>query len=203
MVKKCSSCLLVVSLSRFASDLSRKDGLNHRCKQCEQKRAREYRENNPERRKESKEKYYNANREKLIETSLKRYRENREEILLLAKQKRTGKSGYLKSMLACAKARARQKGWDFDIDLDYLELIATDFCPVDGARFDWDREREGVKDGQSACYVTPSLDRIDSTKGYVKGNLRIIGFKWNAWKSNMQLNDLMFLVEYVRSVTKK
>jgi hypothetical protein len=202
MTKQCTACSLLLPLSNFSIDSSRHDGLEHRCRDCEAKRARLYRQNNPERRKATKKAYYDANREKFNEASRQRYWANPDEINAIAKQKRIGKEGCLKVMLHSAKARAKKKNWDFDLDMDYLMSIVTDCCPVDGKPFDWDRERELTRDGDFFDCSIPSIDRTDSSKGYVKGNIAIIGDKWNRWKSNMELNDLLLLTQYVQSVTK-
>ena len=116
-----------------------------------------------------------------------------------AKESRTGKEGYIRTMLNSAKARAKRKGWDFDLELNALLGIAGDCCPVDGLPFDWDRQLEI---DNALPLTVPSLDRIDSSRGYTKDNVMIIGDKWNRWKSNMGLDDLEQLIQYVRSVTK-
>jgi len=77
--------------------------------------------------------------------------------------------------------------------------ITGDYCPVDGSPFDWDRQLEI---DSTLPLATPSLDRIDSSSGYTKDNVTIVGNKWNRWKSNMNLGELELLIQYVRSVTK-
>lgn len=194
-MKRCCSCKLELPTDNFYKDVSRRDGLSNKCKPCHATRMRKYKKQNPERIKKDKKNYYDANREKLRQY----YQDNKEWILRNAKQSRTGKIGYLKTMLASAKSRAKRMKLSFNIDLDYLMTIATDHCPVDGKLFDWDRQLEN---NNSLPLSTPSLDRIDSSQGYVKGNVAIIGDKWNRWKSNMTLGELLTLAEYVRSVTE-
>ena len=115
------------------------------------------------------------------------------------REDRKGKDAYLKLMLKSAKTRAKQKQWDFDLDVEHLESIATDHCPVDGKTFDWDRK---MTEDSTLDLAVPSLDRIDSSKGYIKGNVKIIGKNWNSKKSNMSLDDLLLLVDYVRNATE-
>jgi hypothetical protein len=193
--KKCCSCKLEFLLDKFYKDSSRSDGLSNKCKSCSYIKYRKYKETNPDVIKAEKRRYYARNKDKLRQY----YCDNKEQILAAAKQNRTGKNGYLKTMLNSAKSRAKQKGWDFDLELDHLMAIASDCCPVDGLPFDWDRQLESDR---TLLLAIPSLDRIDSSRGYTKDNVIIIGDKWNRWKSNMNLAELELLTQYVRSATK-
>ena len=195
MLKKCPGCKMELPLESFHKNSSRCDGRASRCKQCHNKAMRKYKRENPVRIKKDKKKYYDENRDKIR----KYYQDNKDWILERAKEKRKGMDGCLKTMFYSARTRAKSKQWDFDLDLDYLHSIAPDCCPVDGLPFDWNREREN---DPSLPLAIPSLDRIDSSKGYVKGNVAIIGDKWNRWKSNMTPDDIDALSQYVHSVTK-
>jgi hypothetical protein len=41
---------------------------------------------------------------------------------------------------------------------------------------------------------SPSLDRIDSSKGYVKGNVRVISHRANLLKNNATVEELKLLL---------
>ena len=193
-MKRCYICNEELPLDTFHKDVSRKDGLSNRCRECHVVYMRKYKKGRTQKTKEDRKIYYDANCEKLRQY----YQDNKEWILHNAKQKRTGKNGYLKTMLQAAKYRAKKKGWEFNLDLNYLHAIAPERCPVDGREFDWERRLEN---DSTLLLTIPSLDRIDSTKGYIKGNIAIIGDQWNRWKSNMNLDDLHKLIEYVRGAT--
>jgi hypothetical protein len=193
--KKCCSCKLEFSLDKFYKDSSRSDGLSNKCKSCTYTRQRKYKEKKPDIVRAEKKRYYARHRDKLRQY----YWDNKEQLLAAAKQSRTGKKGYLRTMLASAKSRAKEKGWEFNLELDDLMAITGDYCPVDGSPFDWDRQLEI---DSTLPLATPSLDRIDSSSGYTKDNVTIVGNKWNRWKSNMSLGELELLIQYVRSVTK-
>ena len=56
-------------------------------------------------------------------------------------------------------------------------------CPVFGIELEWEERVNGGHDN------SPSLDRIDSTKGYVKGNVMIMSNLANRMKSNSTLEQ--------------
>jgi hypothetical protein len=197
--KICNKCAVELPIVNFGKDSRKDDGVHNTCKKCFNAAKKEYRRQNPEviqqAKKKYREKYYEENKAKARQY----YEENKERLLRGAKANRTGKEGYIKIMLYSARHRAKDKGWDFDLDLDELVSIAPDCCPVDGLSFDWERQ---LDDDETLPLTIPSLDRIDSSRGYTKDNVMIIGDKWNRWKNNMNLEDLELLIQYVRSVTK-
>ena len=195
MEKICSRCKQKFPLENFYKDASRKDGLNNKCKPCTYVKQRKYKENNPDIVKAEKRRYYERNKDKFKQ----RYQDNREHIAQKAKESRTGKEGYIKTMFHSARTRAKARGWEFDLDLGFLLEQSGNYCPVDGLPFAWNRELDQNK---SLPLTIPSLDRTDSSRGYTKDNVVVMGDKWNRWKSNMNIDDLELLVKYVRSVTK-
>jgi len=64
-------------------------------------------------------------------------------------------------LLTRSRAKAREKGLDFDLELS--DIVIPEFCPVLGIRLD--PAAEGRSDN------LPSLDRIDPGVGYIKGNV--------------------------------
>lgn len=84
----------------------------------------------------------------------------------------------LTRMLVEAKSRAKSKGIEFGITNE--DVIWNDVCPVLGIPITIQRKK-----GHGGDYNSPSLDRIDNTKGYVKGNVRIISNRANKLKNNM------------------
>lgn len=64
-------------------------------------------------------------------------------------------------MLMQARGRAKRLGIPFNIDIS--DIIVPERCPIFGVEF---------KIGTKGDYEqTPSLDRINTLKGYVKGNV--------------------------------
>lgn len=64
-MKTCTKCKEVKAFNLFGISSASKDGFHHRCKECCNKHAVEYRNKNPEKVKQSKKQYREANLEKV------------------------------------------------------------------------------------------------------------------------------------------
>jgi hypothetical protein len=89
-------------------------------------------------------------------------------------------------LLTEAKYRAGKRGLAFDITQD--DVVVPEFCPVLGL------EMRSCPNGGGPGDTSPTLDRIDSTKGYVKGNVWVISGRANRIKNNATLDELRALV---------
>ena len=87
-----------------------------------------------------------------------------------------------------AKKRASTTGVPFTISPQDVEV--PDCCPVFGRPF-----RLGVRGDQND---TPSLDRIDASKGYIPGNVCVISWRANTLKRDATLEELEQIAAYVR-----
>ena len=90
-------------------------------------------------------------------------------------------SRQLSTMVSGSKRRAREKGLDHNIDLTYLRSIASSHCPYLGIELRWEVQN-GLGVQSKVCPNSPSLDRVDSSKGYVKGNVVIVSHRANSIK---------------------
>jgi len=97
-------------------------------------------------------------------------------------QEKYRKVNPLKYLYSHAKRRAKYRGQDFSIELSDIEMI--DYCPLLGIKID-------MHNPLSFCHA--SIDRIDSSKGYVKGNVMIISHRANLLKNNSTSEELMLL----------
>lgn len=91
-------------------------------------------------------------------------------------------------MLIRAKHRAKKLGLDFDLTPEDVVFIET--CPVFGIRLNYMNEKRADD--------SPSLDRVNNQKGYVKGNVRVISFRANRLKQAMTAEELERLLRYAR-----
>jgi hypothetical protein len=85
-----------------------------------------------------------------------------------------------------ARDRAKNTNKDFTIQIFDVQKVMTDACPVFGYVFDMS--------DTAATDRSPSLDRIDSSKGYVPGNIWVISTRANRIKSDATLEELRLLV---------
>lgn len=84
------------------------------------------------------------------------------------------------AMLTSARNRAVRRGLEFNLELS--DIIIPEKCPLLEVPFQF---------GTKECYdYSPSIDRIDNSKGYVKGNIQIISMKANAMKNSASLEEL-------------
>jgi hypothetical protein len=80
-----------------------------------------------------------------------------------------------------SKTRAEKKGWDFDIELSDIKI--PQICPL----LKISLVRHSTRDRH---HNAPSLDRIDSTKGYTKDNVWVISHRANQIKNDASLEEL-------------
>lgn len=114
--------------------------------------------------------WFANNRDKEREYSNRKYRRN------------------LKTNLICsARKRARQKGLEFRLTQDDIEI--PEFCPILGCKLQ-------VGDGKQH-WLSPTLDRLDPTKGYTPENVWIISHRANTMKSNATCDDLLKFKDWI------
>lgn len=100
-----------------------------------------------------------------------------------------------KVLLRNAKKRAKEKGLDFSIEAS--DIVVPEVCPV--FKMPLVLAHGKGKRGYNPAQDTPTLDRIDNTKGYVKGNVWVISWKANRLKNNATVDDLKRLVAALES----
>ena len=96
------------------------------------------------------------------------------------------------AMWSRAKYRAAHKGREFTITKE--DIVIPETCPLLGIPLVCHRGK-GSQQGNS-----PSLDRIDPTKGYIKGNVWVISNRANTLKNDATLQELKTLVENLENL---
>lgn len=106
----------------------------------------------------------------------------------------TGKANPFKYYLRNCKKRFQE----VNIDLEYLENLWDEqkgICPYTHVSLVLNNHSHRHSD----IRYTASLDRIDSSKGYIKGNIQFISMAVNFMKHTMSHEDL---VEFLLQITK-
>ena len=88
-----------------------------------------------------------------------------------------------KDIIKRLKQSAKKRGIEFNLtssDIDDIGFPVT--CPVLGIPLKWHRGEP-----QDDSY---SFDRIDSTKGYIAGNIQVMSVKANRAKNNLSEAEL-------------
>lgn len=93
-----------------------------------------------------------------------------------------------RKLLNAARNRAAKKGIAFDLDL--TDVIIPEVCPALGIPI---KKKLGKGDYNNV----PSLDRVDNSKGYVKGNVRVISWRANTLKKDGTVDEFKQLIRYM------
>ena len=88
------------------------------------------------------------------------------------------------------KSRCKRIGREFSIELE--DIIIPEKCPV----FGFDLKREDKQTWMCA----PSVDRVDNSKGYIKGNVTVVSRRANILKKDATLEELEQLFNYYKTL---
>ena len=80
---------------------------------------------------------------------------------------------------------------DIPFDIDQSDIVFPDKCPVLGitmSRYD------------GSFGSSPSIDRVDPDKGYVKGNICVISSRANKLKSNGTIAEIRAVLKYMEKM---
>lgn len=107
-----------------------------------------------------------------------------------ARQRAYYAQNLLHKLVLRAKNRAKKNGWEFTINEADVSIPAR--CPVLGIKLALGLGSRGAKD------FSPTLDRMDNTKGYVKGNVCVLSWRANRLKNNGTVDEFEKLVMWLR-----
>ncbi len=93
-------------------------------------------------------------------------------------------------VLTWVRARAARAGFAFDLDRDWVEeRLKRGRCETTGIEFEINKS-----DGRFHPWA-PSIDRVDSKKGYTKDNCRIVVWIYNMAKSEWEDADVLKMAQ--------
>lgn len=132
--------------------------------------------------------YYYANREKILES--KKTPEAKQLRKKVDRNYASNPKHYVKLAYIACKYRAKKRGLDFNIEENDIQIPTQ--CPV--LNIPLTTIKTGGPGGKSN---SPSIDRIDNSKGYIKGNIQIMSHKANMMKSSATPEELLKFAYWV------
>jgi len=97
--------------------------------------------------------------------------------------------------------KQRGKVYGFDPSLTKEDIVIPEFCPILGIKIEpcIGRGSQSMRN----LHGSPSIDRIDSSRGYVKGNIQVISLRANWIKGNATLQEVKALLNYMKTVNSE
>ncbi len=166
-MKKCSKCEKNKSLEEFYNYSSSKDGKTHHCKECMSKYRKSVKE---------KSRLY-----------MKNMRKNNNEKVKETRRKSWRNLDPRKKLLQQSKNRAKRKNILHNIDIE--DITIPKICPVLKVPF--------IIGTKGNYQYTHSIDRIDNSKGYVKGNIQVMTMKANNMKNSASKKELIMFAKSI------
>lgn len=163
--KRCTRCKLIKTREEFYFRAIVADKMSSHCRECDKASCRE--------------RYAKARNKRAGKSRTFRER----------KGDKSEAEWKMVNMYWRARKRSKEKGWFCDLELKDILDLYVEKCPVFDIELNWQEAKERAMEN------TPSVDRIDSSKGYVKGNVWIISWKANRIKTNATAEDLIAIAQ--------
>lgn len=180
LILKCSKCKSLKDSSEFYKSLKYTRGFEYRCKECARQRSVEYHEDNRE-------------------ILLFKWKSKRENLTQEQKKEIANKNrdwyrlDIRKRLLWRAKERSNKEGILCNLDLE--DIIIPEVCPLLKVPF--------IYGGKYDKWFTYSIDRVDNSKGYIKGNIQVITYLANTMKSHASKQQLITFATNILKLLKE
>ncbi len=171
-MKYCTKCETEKDMSKFNVDNNRRDGKMIYCKKCMKEINKTIRKRNNNQRTDYNKKYRNKNRGKYNEWERDYYSKNKEKLDRKSKDWRHTIAGTFTVMHLSAKDRARRKNIPYELSPDIIRMICETQhlkCDLTDIVFDFSSDKRF-----KSRPFAPSLDRIDTKKGYTLDNIQMV-----------------------------
>lgn len=210
-IKGCSGCKKTKSLDEFHNDPRGRFGKQSRCKECQKKSTKTWREQSTDAYRMSLRK--TANKYRAYWRTHNPYEETKEKACPHCSKIKESldfdechstcdglqswcrecnsnkmKKAPLENVLWwVAKNRAKKRGIEFAIVVE--DIVIPTMCPVLGIALYTNQGKAGPN--------SPSLDRIDNSKGYIPGNICVISYRANVLKGDASVDEMRRLLAYM------
>lgn len=98
---------------------------------------------------------------------------------------------FINYALKNARLRAKSNNLEFNLTPEWYKENYPEYCPVFNTKLDFTSKDDEYK---------PSIDRLNSAKGYTTDNCRIISWKANNIRNQWTLEELTAVVEYLKQL---
>jgi len=178
--KTCKICKIQKPLDSFRKKKGGKYGKYNKCRQC---CCIEY--------EHQQNVLSNERKQQILDNKKRRYHflTKEEKRKNLDKQKEYYMKYPEKILYKNARHRAKEENLEFDIQID--DIVIPEFCPILGIRL--------IRGSNKICNNSPTLDRVDINKGYIKGNISVISNKANRLKNNGTSDEHRKIADYIDS----
>ena len=109
------------------------------------------------------------------------------------------------NLYSVCKTRAKVKQHQFDLDIEYLKHmffnVQNEKCAITGIRMKLPTRKNSCYDKKDPFSV--SIDRIDSAKGYIKGNVHLVLLSINYMKNTFDLCEVLNAIEAIKTGIKE
>jgi len=137
--------------------------------------------------------FYEKNRKQEAARSAAWNKANKDRVNATSRERRSKRMEPRKVLWWNARNRAKANGIAFDLRIE--DIVVPETCPVLGIPL--------VIANGFARDGSPSIDRIDPSKGYVLGNIAIISHKANTIKSNASCSELRCVLAYMEQASDR
>ena len=110
-------------------------------------------------------------------------------------------------LLMRIKSKCTTQGIPFNLTLD--DLVIPTHCPILGIPLKFGSKQPNNfrdvrgRDYQAVPDDSPSIDRIEPHKGYVKGNVVVVSYRANNIKTNASVDELIKVANFYKVLTSK
>lgn len=180
--KRCTKCLVEKDVTDFGVYSKKTGKLRAECKPCNVLRACRYVADNKQKAYETKLKRINKDRQAYLQKRKEYYRTN---ITKTQEYTDKNKAAFL---YRGAKQRAKQQNLEFDL-VEFPSI--PKLCPVFLCPFNLSARKK-------PDLYSPTLDRIDSNKGYINHNVRVISHRANVIKNDASKQEIKKLIDWIK-----
>lgn len=100
--------------------------------------------------------------------------------------------GKFTQVLNKCRARAKKKNYEYNLDEEYLKSIWSGICAISKIPITNDSYNNFKLN-------SASLDRINSNKGYIKGNVQFVAYGINLAKNNFTDEEVLEFLNHIKS----